>query len=151
MLWRFFLHLGLPPWFQRSWRRYTRLLACGSTRSSHRYKRSKTLINALYLNLYCILFLVNPAPPPPPHLSRFLSLQETKLSPSSWSQVQATFSGHFGHFANFIALPSIVPLIPHSWLCQSECISKSSSQSVSLFRNLMISLPLSPFSKFCLL
>ena len=56
----------------------------------------------IHLNLFYIPSAANPADPP----SRVLSLQDSKLSPSAWGQVQARFGGQSGHSAALMALPS---------------------------------------------
>ena len=58
----------------------------------------------IHLNLCYIPSPLNPADPP----SRVLSLQDAKLSPSAWSQVQVKFGGRLGHSADLMALPSNV-------------------------------------------
>ena len=58
----------------------------------------------IHLNLCYIPSACNPADAP----SRFLSLQDSKLSPSAWSKVHAIFGGQFGHSADLMALPSNV-------------------------------------------
>jgi len=58
----------------------------------------------IHLNLCYIPSACNPADAP----SRILSLQDSKLSPSAWSKVQAMFGGQFGHSADLMALPSNV-------------------------------------------
>ena len=56
----------------------------------------------IHLNLFYIPSAANPADRP----SRVLSLQDSKLSPFAWGQVQARFGGQFGHSADLMALPS---------------------------------------------
>ena len=56
----------------------------------------------IHLNLFYIPSAANPVEPP----SCVLSLQDSKLSPSAWGQVQARFGGQSGHSAAFMALPS---------------------------------------------
>ena len=55
----------------------------------------------IHLNLFYIPSAANPADPP----SRVLSLQDSKLSPLAWCQVQARFGGQFGHSTDLMALP----------------------------------------------
>ena len=56
----------------------------------------------IHLNLFYIPSAANLADPP----SRVLSLQDSKLSPSTWGQVQARFGGQSGHSVALMALPS---------------------------------------------
>ena len=56
----------------------------------------------IHLNLFYIPSAANPTDRP----SRVLSLQDSKLSPFAWGQVQARFGGQFGHSADLMALPS---------------------------------------------
>ena len=55
----------------------------------------------IHLNLLYIPSAANPADTP----SRVLSLQDFKLSPFAWGQVQARFGDQFGHYADLMALP----------------------------------------------
>ena len=55
-----------------------------------------------HLNLFYISSADNPADTP----SRVFPLQDSKLSPSAWVQVQAEFGGRSGHSADLMALPS---------------------------------------------
>ena len=55
-----------------------------------------------HLNLFYISSVDNPADTP----SRVFPLQDSKLSPSAWVQVQAEFGGRSGHSADLMALPS---------------------------------------------
>lgn len=56
----------------------------------------------IHVNLFYIPSAANPADTP----SRVLSLQDFKLSPFAWGQVQARFGDQFGHSADLMALPS---------------------------------------------
>ena len=56
----------------------------------------------IHLNLFYISSADNPADTP----SRVFPLQDSKLSPSAWVQVQAEFGGRSGHSANLMALSS---------------------------------------------
>ena len=56
----------------------------------------------IHLNLFYISFADNPADTP----SRVFPLQDSKLSPSAWVQVQPEFGGRSGHSADLMALPS---------------------------------------------
>ena len=55
----------------------------------------------IHLNLFYISSADNPADTP----SRVFPLQDSKLSPSAWVQVQAEFGGRSGHSADLMALP----------------------------------------------
>ena len=67
-------------------------------------KRIFSIISScnIHLNLFYIPSAANPADAP----SHVLLLQDSKLSPFAWGQVQARFGGQFGHSADLMALPS---------------------------------------------
>ena len=58
----------------------------------------------IHLNLFHIPSKLNVADPP----SRTLSLQDSKLSPRVWAQLQSAFGGPLGHSVDLMALPSNV-------------------------------------------
>ena len=113
----------------------------------------------IHLNLCYIPSPLNPANPP----SRVLSLQDAKLSPSAWSQVQVKFGGRLGHSADLMALPSNVQCSldgsPFLSFLHTQLLVVLGSMfllsfqliMVTCFLTLTFSLPLYSFLKFCAL
>lgn len=68
------------------------------------FKRILEIVSTynIHLNLFYISSAYNPADTP----SRVFPLQDSKLSPSAWVQMQAEFGGRSGYSADLMALPS---------------------------------------------
>ena len=100
----------------------------------------------IHLNLFYIPSAANPADPP----SLVLSLQDSKLSPFAWGQVQARFGGQFGHSANLMALPFLSFLrILFLVLQGSICLPSVLTTMATFFQTLMFSPLLFSFPRSC--
>ena len=105
----------------------------------------------IHLNLFYISFADNPADTP----SRVFPLQDSKLSPSAWVQVQAEFGGRSGHSADLMALPSNLQCAldgsPLPFFSPYPLPGSSGVNLVAFFQSPMFFPPLFLSHRFCAL
>ena len=100
----------------------------------------------IHLNLFYIPSAANPADPP----SLVLSLQDSKLSPFAWGQVQARFGGQFVYSADLMALPFLSFLrILFLVLQGSICLPSVLTTMATFFQSPMFSPLLFSFPRSC--